>query len=666
MKLVIIGGGAGGASVAARVRRLDESAQIIIFDKSPHISQATCGMPYYLGNVIKDRSRLIVTDPEEFSKILNVDVRTRSVIVAINRGSKYVVVRNLETSKVYKETYDKLVLAPGGRPVIPKIPGIELLHVFSLQNLEDMDLIKDYIVHKKCKHAVVIGAGLIGLEVADNLHKQGMQVHVIEAGDQVLGALDFEMAAQVHQHLANHNIHLVLNDSVTSIEDKQVVLASGKKIESDIVILNIGIKPNVDLAHKCFIKLGAHGGIAVNAGMLTSMPNIYALGDSVEVYDLINNEKTLVQLAGPVHKQSQVIATNLTGGHASYKPVQGNSIAQIIDLTVAMTGYSEKALKHKNISYKKSYIDVPSHADFYPGATPLVIKLLFAAHTGKILGAQIVGNKGVDKRIDLIASAIQFEKTVFDLADLELAYAPPFSTAKDPVNIAGMVAQNMLRDGYSVIYWDEIEQLKLEGASFIDVRTPEEHELQSIPGSVNIPLEQLRDKVNQIPIAQKIVVYCDQGKKGYFAWRILSQLGFDNVANLSGGYKLCLCAEKNHHTQQVLDDSNIGVADNIYTGGPRKKTKKPLPIVDVEKIDNIVDLAIDATGLSCPGPIMKLAKGMKSINDGQYLLITASDASFYSDVGSWCDRTGNTLYLREMQDSVITALIQKQGNAARH
>jgi NADPH-dependent 2,4-dienoyl-CoA reductase/sulfur reductase-like enzyme/rhodanese-related sulfurtransferase/TusA-related sulfurtransferase len=666
VKIVIIGGGAGGASVAARTRRLNESAQIIIFDKSAYISQATCGMPYYLGGVIKDRARLIVTDPDEFSQILNVDVRTESLMIAVNRVNKFVVVRNLKTGEIYNESYDKLVLAPGGTPIIPDIEGIESPHVFSLLNMQDMDAIKAYIDQHQCKNAVVIGAGLIGLEVADNLHKKNMRVQVIEAGNQALGALDFELATLVHQHLAHNNLRLVLNDSVTAVNKKNITLKSGKKINADLVIVSIGILPSVDLAHKCFLKLGPQGGISVNAGMRTTANDIYALGDSVEVNDLINNEKTLVQLAGPVHKQAQVVATNLVGGHASYKPVQGNSIAKIIDLTVAMTGYSEKTLKKKNISYKKSYIDVPSHAGFYPGATPLIIKLMFAAHTGRILGAQIVGSESVDKRIDVIATAIQFEKTVSDLADLELAYAPQFSAAKDPVNIAGMVAQNMLRHGYDVIYWDEVKQLQKEKAIFIDVRTPEEFALQSLPGSLNIPLENLRQRLDDIPKDRKVVVYCGQGKKGYFAWRVLSQHGFTNIVNLSGGYKLCLCAAKDHNAEPVLGDEKISENDNIYGQDLNDKARLPISSTDKNKIDDIVDLSIDATGLSCPGPILKLSKGIKSINSGQYLLITASDASFYSDVDSWCAKTGNTLHLKEVDKTIVTALIQKQGKVIQH
>lgn len=660
MKIVIIGGGAGGASVAARTRRLDESAEIFIFDKHAHISQATCGMPYYLGDVIKDRSRLLVTDEEEFSKILNITVHTRSEVIAINREAKYLVSRNLDSGEIYKQTYDKLVLATGGSPAVPDIPGINSDHVFTLNNLYDMDQIKNYIDNNNCKNAVVIGAGLIGLEVADNLHKLNMKVQVIESSKQAFGALDFEMASLIHQHLAHNKINLLLNETVTSVDKSFVSLKSEKIIKADIVIVSVGVKPNVGLAYKCFLKTGRHGGISVNSGLHTSTQDIYALGDNIEVDSLISNEKTLVQLAGHVHKQAQVIADNLTGGHESYKPVQGNSIARVLDLTIAITGYSEQKLKQENISYKKSYIDVPSHAVFYPGSAPLVIKLMFAANTGRILGAQIIGTEGVDKRIDVIASAIQFEKTVYDLADLELAYAPPYSSAKDPVNIAGMVAKNMLRDGFNVVYWDEISKLQKEGAAFIDVRTPEEHNLQALPGSLNIPLEELRDRLKEIPANNKIIIYCSQGKKSYFAWRMLSQIGYDNIQSLSGGYKIYLCATKNHHAELIRSEIRARSVDNLLARESGQEKVIPLLNPDATPEKEKADLLIDATGLCCPGPILQLTKGIKKINDGQYLLIKASDASFFSDVDSWCSRTGNKLYSRDTNNSVITALIQKK------
>lgn len=654
MKICIIGGGAGGASVAARTRRLDEFAEIILFEKSDTISQATCGIPYHIGNVITERSRLVVVEQEQFKKLLNVDVRTNTEVMAIDRKLKRITVKEIETGHLYQEHYDKLVLSTGSKTAAPKIDGVDRPHVFSLHNLSDLDALKTFIKKQDCRNAAVIGAGFIGLEVADNLHALGLNTSIVEASDQVMQGLDYEMAALVQQHIYAKQINLILNDSVDKIDDDSLTLASGHRLKAELVIISVGVKPAIKLAEICDLEIGSLGGITVNRGMQTSGQDIYALGDSVEVDDGYDGEKMLVQLAGPTHKQASVVASNLTGGNATYRPVIATSIAKIFDLTVASTGYSEKKLKKKGIAYKKSYTDVPAHASYYPGAFPIMIKLLFAVDTGHILGAQAIGSKGVDKRLDLIASAMQFGGTVQDLAEMELAYAPPYSSAKDPVNIAGMVANNIIEQNHEVVYWDEVESLLHEDVLFLDVSTKEEHAINAIADSINIPLEELRERLSEIPRDKKITIYCQQGKKSYFASRILRQNGYSSIHNLSGGAKLYHGVMQQRNMLQISGKQQSDFKDMHHD------TKDAANTQPTDNRNNTeVRLNIDATGLSCPGPILRLSKGIKSINGGDFLLIKASDSSFYRDVDSWCRKTGNLLHERQMENAMVTALIQK-------
>ncbi|MEE8482105.1 MAG: FAD-dependent oxidoreductase, partial [Acidiferrobacterales bacterium] len=507
MKIIIIGAGAGGASVATRARRLDERAEIILVDKNAEISQATCGLPYSLGNIIRDRSKLVVVDSRDFSKLVNVDVRTRSEVISIARKQKSITIRNLVDGNTYEENYDKLVLSPGGVARLPDIAGIDNDNVFTLQSLSDLDAIKTHLSTRHCKNATVIGAGFIGLEVADNLYELGIHVSIVELSRQVIGKMDFEMASIVHQHLKSKNINLILQDRITEICEASVTLASGLHLNSDIVIVGLGVVPAVELAIAAGIKIGDRGGIAVSDTMVTSDVDIYALGDSVEMLDHVLGRKILVQLAGPAHKQASVVAANILGNKKRIRAFQGTSIAKVFDLSVAMTGASEKQLKASKVNYSKSYVDVPNHATYYPNAYPLTIKLLFNPDGGEILGAQVVGVEGVDKRIDLISTAIHFNRTIYDLAELELAYAPPYSSAKDPINIAGMVARNMLEDNYQVTYWDEMPA-PADNVFVLDVRTPEEYELGAIHNSTNIPLEELRDRLDEIPKDKQILIYC--------------------------------------------------------------------------------------------------------------------------------------------------------------
>lgn len=639
MKVIIIGAGAGGASTAARLRRLDEQVEIILIDKQTDISQATCGLPYALGNIIQDRSKLVVVEQQEFSRLLNVDVRTQSCVTGISPTNKTLTIHNLATDSVYEEQYDKLVLSPGGIAQRPGIPGINKPNVFTLQTIDDLEAITGYIREHHCQHAVVIGAGFIGLEVADNLHELGIKVSMIELSEQVLGQIDYEMASLVHQHIKSKNINLVLKDRVVAVNDKQIELESRQLVPADIVIVATGVVPATSLAADAGLEVGNNGGIVVSDTLATSDPDIYALGDSIEVYDRVLGHKSLVQLAGPAHKQATVVAANILGDKKHIHAFQGTTIAKVFDITVAMTGASEKQLKAERINYNKSYIDVPNHASFYPNAHPITIKLLFNPDGGEVLGAQIVGVEGVDKRIDIISTIIHFNKTIYDLAELDLAYAPPYSSAKDPVNIAGMVARNMMEDNYRVCYWNALSE---PGNAFIlDVRTSEEYELDAIEGSTNIPVEELRKRLDEVPKDRQVYIYCQQGKKGYFAYKILLQHGYENISNLSGGYKIYRAAS-HHYNAELAAHGQHGMASAV------------------EKTVIAADIEIDAVGMNCPGPIMRLNREIQKANDGQYLLIRASDPGFSNDVETWCRKKGHTLHEMVSEKAITTVLIQKR------
>ncbi len=642
MKIVIIGGGAGGASVAARVRRLDEFAEIILIDKSSTISQATCGIPYHVGEVIKDRDRMVVVEAESFAELLNIEVCTRTEVLDIEPQKKQLTVLEHKTGRKKKIGYDKLVLSPGSHPIYPDIAGVDRPSVFTLNNLEEMDRVMQFVNAHHCKNAVVIGGGFVGLETADNLEVRGIRTSLIEASPQVMAPLDPEMASFLHQHIRSHGVNLLLNNKVTAIESDHVMLESGEKIPAELVILAIGARPSVTLANKAGLKTGQLGGVCVNSGLLTSANDIYALGDAIESLDHIYRNKAVVQLAGPAHKQAGVVATNLLGGHDSYQSVQATSIVKVFDLTVATTGYSEKQLRAQNIVYQKSYSDVPAHASFYPESFPITIKLLFSPKTGTVLGAQVVGVRGVDKRIDVIAAVMQFKGTVFDMAQMELAYAPPYSSAKDPINVAGMVARNMLRDNYQVVYWDEVDFHIRDGAQLIDVRSPDEFDLNPVPGSINIPLERLRSSLKDIPKDRKIIFCCQQGKKSYFAWRILSQHGYQEVYSLSGGLKLYFTA-----TQEPLAQPSRQAQPT------EQETRHEHAAVEAAMT------FIDAVGLSCPGPIMKIKKEIRTVILGNKIKVAASDPGFANDISVWCRKTGNILETCDTRNAVTTVIIQK-------
>ncbi|WP_019155571.1 CoA-disulfide reductase [Robertmurraya massiliosenegalensis] len=538
-KIVVVGGVAGGATAAARLRRLDESSQIVLFERGEHISFANCGLPYYIGETIKKREKLLVQTVDGMSKKFNLDIRNVSKVTKINRDTKTVSVKNLKTSEEYEESYDVLVLSPGAKPLVPPIPGLnEAKNVFTLRNIPDTDKIKGFVDNKQPKEAVVIGGGFIGLEMAENLVERGVKVTIIEMANQVMAPLDYEMATIVHKHLIDKGVNLLLEDGVKAFEDqgKTVVLSSGNKVSTDMIILSIGVRPENTLAADAGLEVSERGGIKVNEYLQTSDESIYALGDAIEVVDFISRTSAMVPLAGPANRQGRIAANNIYGKNEKYRGTLGTAIAKVFDLAVATTGNNEKVLQRLGVNYKVLHIHPASHAGYYPGAHPIALKLIFEESTGKIFGAQAVGADGVDKRIDVIATAIKGGLTVFDLTELELAYAPPFSSAKDPVNMAGYVATNMIDEGVETVQWYEIDAIVEDGGLLIDVREPSEREAGYIKGSVNIPLGEIRDRFEELPKDKTIYVSCQVGLRGYLATRTLMANGF-KVKNLDGGWK---------------------------------------------------------------------------------------------------------------------------------
>lgn len=541
LKVVIVGGVAAGASTAARLRRLDEGAQIIMFERGEDISFANCGLPYYIGGVIEKKKRLLVQTPKAMRDRFNIDVRTMSEVQKIMPEEKEVEVKNLLTGEIYRESYDYLVLCPGASPIMPDIKGVDLPNVFTVRNIPDSDIIKQYVEEKKPAKAVVVGGGFIGLEMAEMLHGLGIEATIVEAAPQVMGALDPEMAAIVHRYLRRQGVKLCLSSKLVGMEGSsqvgRVILENGETLDTDMVIMGIGVRPEVWLAKEAGLAVGSTGGILVDDCMRTSDPFIYAAGDAVEVKDFVTGEKTLVPLAGPANRQGWVVANNIVSRDVKYNGVQGTAIVKIMDMVVAVTGKNEKSLSKLGRDYLTCHIHPNSHATYYPGSTQMTLKLLFSPGEGQILGAQIVGYDGVDKRIDVLATAVRAKMTVYDLQELELAYAPPFSSAKDPVNMAGYVAANILQKAVQVVPWEEVPERVAGGAFLIDVRAPKEVEKGGVEGACNISVDELRARMDEIPKDKEILVFCQGGLRAYIAARILAQNGYD-VKNIDGGYKL--------------------------------------------------------------------------------------------------------------------------------
>ncbi|MDR3586251.1 MAG: FAD-dependent oxidoreductase [Desulfosporosinus sp.] len=537
-KVLIVGGVAGGASAAARLRRLDEEVEIIIFERGEHISYANCGLPYYISGVIDDREALLVSKPEAMRNRFLIDVRIYSEVTRIFPEEKVVEIQE-RNGKVYRESYDQLILAPGAAALRPPIPGIDDIEALVVRNVVDIDQIKRFIDEQQPQTAAVIGGGFIGLEMAENLHARGVDTTIIEMSNQVMAPLDYEMAAILHEHIFNKGLNLILEDGVKSFAKKEkgalITLQSGGEVQADLIILAIGVKPEIKLAKEAGLTIGDLGGIKVNERLQTSDPNIYAVGDVIEVKHLVTGQAALLPLAGPANKQGRIVADIIAGRDSQYKGTQGTGIAKVFDLVAASTGANEKMLKKLGIPHEVSFTHSNSHASYYPGATRLSIKLIFDPSDGRVLGAQAVGAQGVDKRIDDIAGVIRNQGTVYDLQELELAYAPPFSSAKDPVNMAGYVAENIINGDVRMIQWQELSK-RTKDVFIIDVRDEEERRAKFIPGSLHIPIDTLRSRLSELPHDKEIVVYCEIGLRGYIAYRILTQHGFTNVRNLAGGW----------------------------------------------------------------------------------------------------------------------------------
>ncbi|WP_187118924.1 CoA-disulfide reductase [Bacillus marasmi] len=539
-KIVIVGGVAGGATAAARLRRIDEEAEIVLFERGEFVSFANCGLPYYIGEVIEQRSKLMVQTVEGLNKRFKLDIRNFSEVVKINREQKTVSVKHVNTGEIYEEAYDVLLLSPGAKPRVPNWLGLNEAHnAFTLRNIPDTDKIKDFVDNQQPEHCVVVGAGFIGLEMTENLVERGVKVTIIQTGNQIMKPLDIEMAAVVQQHLIDKGVELILGDVVQSVEDNgnTLILTSGKRISTDMMILSIGVEPENHLVVEAGLEIGERGGIQVNEFLQTSDESIYAIGDAIEVVDYINENPAMIPLAGPANRQGRIVANNIVRGNVEkYPGTLGTSIAKIFDLDVASTGNNEKTLKELGIDYEVVHIHPACHATYYPGASQIALKLIFDRETGKIFGAQAVGKDGVDKRIDIIATAIKGGLTVHDLTELELAYAPPFASAKDPVNYAGYVASNIIDEGIQTVQWHEIDEIVAAGGLLIDVRNPKERDNGYINGSQCIPLDELRNHVDELPKDETIYVSCQVGLRGYLATRLLMAYGF-NVKNLDGGWK---------------------------------------------------------------------------------------------------------------------------------
>ena len=645
-KYLIVGGVAGGATAAARIRRNTEQAEIILFEKGQYISYANCGLPYYIGGVIEERDRLFVQTPEAFGKRFNIDVRVNSEVTRIETDKKLVHVRTSD-GREYTESYDKLLLSPGASPVRPPLPGIDSEGIFTLRNVADTDRIKNYMQAHPVKRAVIVGGGFIGLEMAENLHHAGAQVTVVEMANQVMGPIDFSMASLVHQHLQEKGVQLYLEQAVESFTREngrlKVHFRSGIQLETDLVLLSIGVKAQTSLAQEAGLKLGEMRGIYVNEYLQTSDEAIYAVGDAIEFPHPITGKPWLNFLAGPANRQARIVADNMVFDNTKkYEGSIGTSIAKVFDMTVASTGLPAKRLKQMEIPYLSATIHSGAHAGYYPGALQMNIKITFSPTDGRLYGAQIVGYDGVDKRIDQYALAIKNGATVEDLTRLEHAYAPPFSSAKDPVAISGYVAGNILSGKMTPLYWRELQQADLSKVTLVDVRTTDEASLGSIPGAVNIPLDDLRERMNEIPTDRPVYLFCGVGLRGYLASNILKGHGYQDVRNLIGGLK----TYKSATTPVLLPTEN----------NDEKEAISSCPVLVPSSTETI---RIDACGIQCPGPILKLKKSMETLHPGQRLEVLATDAGFPRDAEAWCRTTGNKFIEKRSEGGKYMVVLEK-------
>ena len=640
MKIIIIGGVAGGMSAAARLRRLDEKSDIIVIEKSGYVSFANCGLPYYIGGVIKEKDSLLLETPSTLKEKFNLDVRVKSEAVSINREKKEIKIKNIETNDEYTESYDKLLISTGAKPFVPDIKGLEEAGYLTLRNIEDMEKISSCIDSDGYKNAVIIGGGFIGLETAENLKHKNINVTVIEKADQVMAPLDPEMASFIHGEIKRRNIALYLNSDITEISNsgkkKIIKLKSGEVVETDIIIASIGVVPDSELAKNAGLKMSSKGAVEVDEYLKTSDSDIYAAGDVIEIKNAVTGQKALVPLAGPANKQGRTAADNILGREEKYTGTIGTSIMKFFNMTAASTGVNEKYLKKQDINYKSLFIIKADHAGYYPGASDIYFKILFEPETGKIFGAQAVGEKGADKKIDIIATAILGNISVYKLKDLETAYAPPFNSAKDIINYASYMAENIKRDGLETVSWNETDKIGL-----IDVRTEDEYNIDHIQGAVNMPLNTLRENMGKLDKNKEYIVYCKVGQRGYNAQRILVNNGY-KVKNLNGGFSI-------YKSALMPQDNRIKFENDI-------KNDKHRSISGLNSADKKI---LDVTGLQCPGPIIKIKNKISELKTGEVLEVKATDPGFENDIKVWTRQTGNTLLNIENTDGEILAEIKK-------
>lgn len=642
-KIVIVGGVAGGASFAARMRRLDETAEIIMFEKGEFISFANCGLPYHIGESIKDRDNLVIQTPESFKERFAIDVRTRAEVVSVDNDKKMVRVKTADGN--YEESYDYLVLSPGAGPIRPPIPGIESEKIYTLRTIPDMDRIKKEVDEKRVKRAAVVGGGFIGLEMAENLRHRGIEVTLIELLDQIFAPADPEMAQIIQQHMELNSVRLLLSDGAKEFYETangtiDIHLKSGEVVNVDMVILAIGVKPDTRFASAAGVAVSERGAIIVDNHMRTNLDGVFAVGDAIEVTDFVSGKKVHLPLAGPANRQARVVADVIAGRDTTYKMTQGTAICKVFDLAAAVTGLSEKNAQRFGIAYIKSYTHSSSHAGYYPGSFPLAVKIIFDPQTAKLLGAQVIGRIGVDKRIDVFATAIRHGLTVQDLSELELSYAPPYGSAKDAVNIAGFTAENILNGTMPVCYPEEVAELS-KSCTVLDVRTQLEADQGALEGALVVPVDELRTRLGEIDRSKEVLVYCQVGLRGYLATRILLQNGF-TARNLSGGYKTYQSYTKRGSETEYIAPVTQAVCSSPSGQVPTEVTRK-----------------VDACGLQCPGPIMQLKKAMDTLKEGETIEIKATDQGFAADIPSWCTRTGNALITLAVTDGCFTAVVKK-------
>ncbi|MBR2563311.1 MAG: FAD-dependent oxidoreductase [Paenibacillus sp.] len=678
-KVLIVGGVAGGASAAARLRRLDEHAEIVMFEKGPYISFANCGLPYYIGGTIEERARLLVQTPKGMEDRFNIDVRTESEVIAVDSVKRTVQVRSAERG-LYEESYDELILSPGARPVVPDLPGKENELIYTVRNIPDIDRIKEQISSHNNRSSIVIGGGFIGVEMAENLKEAGLDVTLIEGNDQLLTPFDPELAAVLAQEMEQNGVKLLFSQRVQGFRTLDqgigVELSEGNVLSADLVILAIGVTPDTSFLKDSGVALGSRGHILVNEKMESSVPHIYAVGDAIEVKDYIHGTQTAIPLAGPANKQGRIVADQIGGLPTTYKGTQGTSIIKVFGMTGATTGSNERTLKRMQKEYRTVIVHPASHASYYPGSSAVTLKLLFTPE-GKILGAQAVGYEGVDKRIDDIAVAIHFGGNVRDLTELELSYAPPYSSAKDPVNMVGYAAENMIEGRVESFTYDQLLERNPAESILLDVRSDLEHRNGNIPDSLSIPVDELRQRLGELDASKEIWVYCQVGLRGYTASQILRQHGY-RVKNLSGGYKtyrqaqfkpaVVLTGSTNGGNRSDHSNDNNGV-----NGSNTKEALEDQGTIRMNGNDNAnkdtredsskelhIDNELNVCGLSCPGPLIQVKQHMDQLTDGQTLRVKASDPGFYEDVKAWASMSGSeVLKLEREKGGVIEAVLTK-------